>query len=149
MENSAEIFALALGLQDPWHIEKIDFDGGNGQLDIYLDFTRGHRFPMGDGKSYTAHDTTERKWQHLNFFQHRCYLHARVPRVRQGDGKTVTQPVPWARAGSGFTLLFEAFSMLLIESEMPVGRAAAVVGVYPQRLWNVFDHWISRGACTR
>lgn len=144
MENSAEIFALALGLQEPWYIEKIDFDKRNGKLDIYLNFKRGHKFLMGDGKSYTSHDTTERKWQHLNFFQHECYLHARVPRVKQGDGKIVSQPVPWARPGSGFTLLFEAFPMLLIENEMPVSKAASIVKVYPQRLWNVFNYWIGR-----
>ncbi len=58
----------------------------------------------------------------LTFFQHKCYLHAKVPRVMQSDGKIKTQEVPWARKGSGFTLLFEAFSMLLIENEMPVNK---------------------------
>jgi transposase len=56
----------------------------------------------------------------------------------------VNVEVPWARPGSGFTLLFEAFSMLLIESEMPVNKAADVMGVYAQRLWTIFNHWISK-----
>lgn len=34
--------------------------------------------------------------------------------------------------------------MLLVESEMPVSKAAKLVQVYPQRLWNVFNYWISR-----
>ena len=51
--------------------------------------------------------------------------------------------VPWARKGSGFTLLFEAFSMLLIESEMPISKVGKVMSVYPQRIWNVFHYWIS------
>ena len=144
MENSAEIFALALGLQEPWFIEKVAFNEVNSQLDIYINFTRGHKFSTDDGQARTAYDTVERKWQHLNFFQHKCFLHARVPRVKQGDGKIVTQSVPWARSGSGFTLLFEAFSMLLVESEMPMSKAAKLVQVYPQRLWNVFNYWISR-----
>lgn len=99
---------------------------------------------MPDGQAYSAHDTNERSWQHLNFFQHTCYLHAKVPRVKQSDGKIRTQPVPWARKGSGFTLLFEAFAMLLVENEMPVNKAAKIVQVYPNRLWNVFNYWISR-----
>ena len=144
MENSAKIFALALGLDEPWFIEKVAFDDTNSQLDIYINFTRGHRFSTDDGQARTAYDTVERKWQHLNFFQHKCFLHARVPRVKQGNGKIVTQSVPWARSGSGFTLLFEAFSMLLVESEMPMSKAAKLVQVYPQRLWNVFNYWISR-----
>lgn len=144
MENSAKIFALALGLDEPWFIEKVAFDDTNSQLDIYINFTRGHKFSTDNGEARTAYDTVERKWQHLNFFQHKCFLHARVPRVKQGDGKVATQSVPWARSGSGFTLLFEAFSMLLVESEMPMSKAAKLVQVYPQRLWSVFNYWISR-----
>jgi transposase len=106
MNNSEQIFAIALGLKEPWFIEKILFDQEKSQFDIYLKFTKGSEFQMEDGNLYTAHDTVERKWQHLNFFQHTCYLHARVPKVKQSDGKIKTQTVPWARKGSGFTLLF-------------------------------------------
>lgn len=79
----------------------------------------------------------------MDFFQHKCYLHARVPRVKNAEGKVTLQQVPWARKNSGFTLLFEAYAMLLIENEMPVSKAAKLVRVNPQRLWNVFDYWIS------
>jgi transposase len=142
--NSEQLFTAALGLEKPWEIRSIEFDKENQQLDIYLGFTRGHKFLMHDELEYTAHDTVDRKWQHLNFFQNKCYLHAKVPRVKQLDGKISTQQVPWARAGSGFTLLFEAFSMLLIESEMPVSKAANVVQVNPNRLWTIFNHWLSK-----
>lgn len=144
MGNSEEIFSLALGLEQPWSIKELVFDQENLQLDIHLQFTKGHKFEMSDGKAYSAYDSVERTWQHLNFFQFTCYLHAKVPRVKQSDGKIQTQQVPWARKGSGFTLLFEAFSMLLIENEMPVNKAAKIVKVYPNRLWNVFNYWISK-----
>lgn len=49
-----------------------------------------------------------------------------------------------ARSGIGFTLLFEAFSMLLIESEMLVTKAADIMDVYPQRLWNMFSYWVEK-----
>jgi len=143
MQNSNEIFSIAIGLKEPWYIKEVVFDKENFQLDIYLAFTRGHKFKAEDGAEYTAHDTLERRWRHLNFFQHKCYLHAKVPKVKQADGKVKTQAVPWARKGSGFTLLFEAFSMLLIENEMPVNKAAKILQVYPNRLWNVFNYWIS------
>ena len=140
--NSTQIFEMALGLEKPWYITKIEMakseSGGHGQLDIYLDFEKGFKFPGG-----ITHDTVERTWQHLNFFQHTCFLHARVPRV-QDSGSTRMVNVSWARPGSGFTLLFEAFSMLLIESEMPVSKAADIMDVYPQRLWNVFSYWVGK-----
>lgn len=97
---------------------------------------------MPDGEYYTAYDSSDHTWQHLNFFQYRCYLHARIPRVKQSDGRTEVQSVPWARKGSGFTLLFEAFSMLLIEKEMPVSSVASTLKVYAQRIWGIFNYWV-------
>lgn len=143
MQNSVEIFSIALGLGEPWYVREVVFDKSKQQLDIYLAFKKGYLFKMEDGGTNTAYDTVERSWEHLNFFQHKCYLHAHVPRVKQTDGGIKTQEVPWARKGSGFTLLFEAFSMLLIENEMPVNKVANILQVYPKRLWNVFDYWIS------
>lgn len=145
MNNSKEIFELAIGLESPWFIEKVEFktEGNSPELHISINFTKGHKFEQSDGSFRGAHDTLSRTWQHLDFFQHKCYLHARVPRVKNPEGKVTLQQVPWARKNSGFTLLFEAYVMLLIESEMPVSKAANLVRVNPQRLWNVFDYWIS------
>ena len=144
MSNSQEIFAIALGLELPWSIKEVKLNQVESRSDIYLGFTKSHKFISEDGDTYTAYDTVTRTWQHLNFFQHHFYLHAKVPRVKQKDGKVITQSVPWARAHSGFTLLFEAFSMLLIESEMPINKAAKVLGIYPNRIWTIFNYWISR-----
>lgn len=144
MMNSQEIFGIALGLETPWYIREVRFDKSSSELNIYIDFTKGHKFESSDGMLCTAYDTVDRRWQHLNFFQHHCYLHCRVPRVKQRNGKVETQSVPWARPHSGFTLLFEAYSMLLIENEMPVNKAAKILDVYPNRLWTIFNYWISR-----
>ena len=99
--------------------------GIEGQLDIYLDFEKGFKFPGGK-----THDTVERTWQQLNFFQHKCFYMPRFAPLKPRK-VTATVPVPWARSGSGFTLLFEAFSILLIESEMPVSKVAQIMDVYP------------------
>ena len=51
------------------------------------------------------HDYEERVWRHLNFFQHKTFIHAKLPRVRCKNPGVSTVDVPWARKGSGFTLL--------------------------------------------
>ena len=67
-----------------------------------------------------------------------------MPRITTTDGKVRTVVVPWARAGSGFTLLFEALALALIEREMLANRAAESLKVNPQRIWTIFNHWISK-----
>jgi len=73
-----ELFRLALGLAEPWTIEKIEFSPEKGELELWLDFPRGGRFACPEcDQACGVHDTGERTWRHLNFFQHKTLLHAR------------------------------------------------------------------------
>ena len=78
-----DLFQQALGLDEPWRVVGTDFDGKRRRLDLRLDFPRGTRFrcPEGDCERCEVHDTSEKTWRHLDFFQHEAYLTARVPRV--------------------------------------------------------------------
>jgi transposase len=55
-----------------------------------------------------VHDIHDKTRRHLDFFQHKAFLHARVPRVRCPEHGVRLVALPWARPGSGFTMLFEA-----------------------------------------
>ena len=145
--NSKEIFSLALGLQSPWKLDHVDFteEDGHKVLRIDIGFEKGARFTDPQlGDRCGVYDRVERKWRHLNFFEHTCYIHCKVPRIRTASGKVKQVSVPWAREGSGFTMLFEAYSMMLIESEMPVNRIGKALKVYPNRIWTIFGHWVDR-----
>ena len=113
--NSETLFSMALGLHTPWQVKDVTFstdDTGHSELHLHIDFASGSRFPDEANELCPVHDTVERQWQHLSFFEHTCYLHCAVPRITTIDGKVRTVDVPWARAGSGFTLLFEALATL-------------------------------------
>jgi len=51
--------------------------------------------------------------------------------------------LPWARAGSGFTLLFEALVMTLV-AEMPVAAVGELVGEHDTRIWRIVHHYVDR-----
>lgn len=144
--RSEYIFAMGLGLLSPWEVKSVSFEETQDgkELHIHIDFCRGARFVNDKGESVSVYDTEEKEWRHLNFFEHKCYLHCRVPRIRMSDGKVRMVEVPWARPGSGFTLLFEAYTMKLIESEMPVSSVAKQTKVTAPRIWRVFHHWVSK-----
>ena len=65
-----------------------------------------------------------------------------MPRIKRSDGTIHKVSTPWARPGSGFTLLFEAYAMLLIESEVPISKVASNLKITQPRVWRVFDYWI-------
>jgi transposase len=83
-----------------------------------------------------VHDLVEKRWRHLNFFQYECELVARVPRCRCEEHGVRQVEVPWARPGTGFTLMFEALVMLLCQ-QMPVADVAELLSEQDTRLWRV------------
>jgi len=141
--KDTELFQMALGLAPPWKVVYCEFNLEKKRLDIELDFPRGSAFscPECGRPGCKAYDTEEKTWRHLNFFQYKAYLSARVPRVRcKGCGVKVVN-VPWSRPGSGFTLLFEAMVMLLAR-QMPVKAIAGIIKEHDTRLWRIVDHYV-------
>ena len=127
--RDTDLMQLALGLVPPWQVKACTFDAGRRRLDIEIDFARGGRFacPACGKPNCPVHDTARQEWCHLDFFQHQAFLHARTSRVTCPDCGVKQIAVPWARRGSGFTLLFEALAMTLMTA-MPVPPAARLMG---------------------
>ncbi|BBE10966.1 hypothetical protein HH1059_03520 [Halorhodospira halochloris] len=131
MATEHALFTAALGLSAPWKVSDIRFDAQAKRIDFDITFTSGSRFacPACGAEAQAVHDTRQRSWQHLHFFEHQAYIHAAVPRVRCQDcGKTTQVEVPWARPGSGFSQLFEAMVITLCQ-QMSVQKVANYLGV--------------------
>jgi len=165
-----ELFQLALNITDPWFISDIKFDVESKRLDVYIDFKKGSLFSYEyveyktetkkekiDGKevetktkieigreifnNLKAYDTKNKNWRHLNFFEHECYLHARVPRVKLPNGKTKLIKTPWEGLSNGFTLLFEALLLQLCQA-MPINKVAKIIKTSDDKLWSMLERYI-------
>jgi transposase len=139
------LFTQALGLTKPWNVVEVVFSKETGRLDLKIDFARGATFlcpTCGKGEC-PVHDTRERTWRHLNFFQHETYIHARVPRANCSTCGIAQVEVPWARPGSGFTLLFEML-VLQFSREMAVEAVAQTTQVRANRIWRILKHYVER-----
>jgi len=140
-----ELFAAALNLPWPWYIKEVEFEEVDSErvLHIHLAHRRRVKFDYA-GKSYTIYDHQERKWEHLKFFQHRCIVHAGVPRVKTGDGKVKLVDVPWAQPGSSFTLLFEYEVIKLAKGGMNNTRVGNHLGISRKRVFGVLNRHVSQ-----
>jgi len=143
MLNHEELFTAALGLEDPLYVKKLDFDQLAGELHLHIDFRRGARFtcPVCGATEQPVHDTKDRTWRHLNFFQFKTYIHFRTPRIDCGKDGVRTIDVPWAKPGSGFTLLFEAM-ILQLAKVMPASQVALLVGEHDTRIWRIVQRYV-------
>jgi len=144
--DGTQILTLGLGLEAPWILkdQHLDTSVSPHRLDLYVEAERGSLYPCPEcGKACPAHDFADKTWRHLNFFQHHCYLHARVPRTKCPEHGVKRIEVPWARPGSDFTLLFEQAAMSLVK-EMPVLAVSRQLEISDKRLWRIVHHYVGR-----
>lgn len=140
-----DLLQMALGFEEPWYVENVDFNPTEKRIDIALAFPRGSRFPCPQCSTAgcPTYDTQPRTWRHLDFFQHQAFLHANVPRVDCGKCGVKQVSVSWARPGSGFTLLFEAL-VLQMAQHMAITAVAGLVRVHPDSVWRILMHYVDQ-----
>lgn len=145
-ENRLDVFQSALEIPEPWYVFHHVLDKNEKTLHIYIEYRSGAEFscPNCGAPGCKVHDILDqnRTWRHLDFWQYRTELHARMPRVRcESCRKIRTVVIDWARPGAGLSTLFENHVMSLMV-EMPVAAVARKVGEHDTRLWRVFKHYV-------
>ena len=143
--QTQQLFSMALGLTSPWTITRMEFSETDQQLDIWIDFNPGSSFlcPNCNKPGCKVHDTEERAWRHLDFFQHKTILHARQPRIKCPEHGVKTANLPWARPGSGFTQLMESYIVLLVQNGMTAHQVGALIGEHDTRIWRILEHYVN------
>jgi transposase len=141
------LFEKALAIENPWYIKNIEFNVEAKQLDIHIDFRKGSVFnyvdeTTGEIGDYKAYDTEQKSWRHLNFFEHKCYLHCRTPRIKLDSGKIRLISPPWSGIMNGFTLLFEALVLQLC-TQMPVEAVSRIVSESDGKLWRLLEKYVA------
>lgn len=138
----SKLFEAALGVSDPWFVREVDFSAQTKTLTIQIDFVAGSRFSHPEvAGGHPVHDTVTKRYRHLNFFEHDCYLEVRTPRVKLPDGRVALVEPDWAGKLSGFTLLFEAMVVALAQ-QMPFSAVARTVGESWHRVYAICERYV-------
>ena len=142
-------FAGLLQLDEKWEVVAAEYEAEPAERFLVVireteKLWSGLRCPEATcgGVEVVCHDHAEpRVWRHLDAFGKRTELLCSLPRARcKGCGKVWTLKAPWEGKGKHFTRDFEAFSLTLMR-EMPVKRAADILGEGDTRLWRMlFAH---------
>lgn len=126
-----------------WQVISSSFGGKPARMEIVMEHDRVDLRCPACGEQCPGYDSVEKRWRHLNFFQYRCELVAKVPRVKCPEHGVRMSEVPWAKAESGFTLLFEAMVMVLA-AEMPISDVAEMVDEVDTRLWRLIRRLVDK-----
>jgi transposase len=109
-----------LGITEDFAILNITKYEAEKEIKIHLKYLP-NRFKK-DGKEYKIYDhTPEREWQHLSWFEYRCYLVCSLPRYLSDDGKPKVIDLNFAPKHKGYTHLFaqkiiEALKLIRVQN---------------------------------
>ena len=148
MNTPEKLFHTLLGLGDDWEITELEFDKDSGRVRLRIHelacLLSQQRCP-DDGDETDLYDHgREREWRHLNVFEHKCYIQARLPRMRcRTCGKIFQVKAPWEGLSIHFTAAFESMGLLLMR-EMPVKKAAEFIQETDTRLWRMLARHVAK-----
>jgi transposase len=144
------LFTQALGLQKPWKVLKSEMVPNSKtkkmEMHITIGWSDGAKFPCPEANceetKCSCYDSLkERTWRHLNFFQYKCFIHAKTPRIKCSKHGVKAVKVPWARARSGFTLLMDGF-ILELARHMAIKTIADEIKETDTRIWRVIELYV-------
>src|SRR5690554_2008584 len=94
-----------LGITKDFAVTKIEKNKLEKTINIHIEYLP--KTYSKNGKEYAIYDRTPvRKWQHLNWFEYKCYLIGSLPRYIAEDGKPKVIDINFAPPQKGYTHLF-------------------------------------------
>lgn len=144
--KDTEFYQQILGLQEPWEVRGVELSVEGKRVRVRVSYREGTLWACGEShERLPCHDHVERKWRHLDTCGFETIVEARVPRVRGGDGKVWTVPVPWAEKGGRFTLMFEGFVVRVLLASRSLSAASELLGLSWDQLHRIMERAVARG----
>jgi transposase len=138
-------FERLLGLGQEWRVAAAEYETEPRERFVIVleerpELWKALKCPQptcGHGEIAGYDHTETRRWRHLDAFGKPTEFLCRVPRARCPKcHHTWRVPVPWEGQSKHFTPEFEAFALTLMR-EMPMLRAAAILGTSDTTLWRL------------
>lgn len=143
-ENYEAMFEQSIGVSEPWRIERTEFDETKQEVHVYVKAKKTSKYACPEcGELCERYDDeeSERTWRHGDVVFFPCYVHCRRPRIHCEEHGIRVVTAPWARPKSRYTLLFESYSMLLMQS-MPVENARKLLRISHTSATRILRYWV-------
>jgi transposase len=150
MAQTAHHYAQLLGLPAPWEVTKVNLHLDELRVDIEVSYASQSGCCPECGKLCKVYDSSPvRRWRHLDTMQFDTYLHSQSPRVRCDQHGVKTLALPWAAKHSGFTQMFEAFAIQVLQASRSTQAAADLLGLNWHQIHGIMERAVERGLTRR
>lgn len=137
---------MLLGLAEPWSVSKVDLDLEASQVVIVVEHSKKTLCCPDCSQRCSLKDHAKpRRWRHLDTMNFETIIEARVPRTDCPECRVKTLPVPWAGKHSRFTLMFEAFAVLVLETARTTEAARRLLKLSWRSTQAIMKRAVERG----
>ncbi len=104
-----DFFSKLLSFPNHWIVENIEHNPLNDEVYIYIKFNPSNYKKSHPKKYYGIHDYSDyRLWRHLNIMQYKTFIKAKLPRIKDENGKITTLEPSWGDLLDRHSFLFES-----------------------------------------
>jgi transposase len=140
-------YALLLGIQSPWQVNKATLQIEALLVDIEIEHNPDKALlcPVCSKPCACYDHAPERTWRHLDVMQFTTQIRARLPRCHCPEHGVRTLSAPWAEPGSRFTLSFEAFALQVLNASASISAATKLLRLDWDGVQRIMQRAVERG----
>lgn len=148
--SDPKVYTQLLKLTDPWYISRIDVDVAGEEAHVFIDHRHAQLpCPTCQRLCNVRDHADERVFRHLDLWQCKTWLHARMPRTDCAEHGVLRVAVPWAEPGSHFSMLFEGRVILALQACKTVTGASGLMRVSWDEAHGIMNRAVARGLLRR
>jgi transposase len=140
------IASKILNLPPEWQIENIVYSESNNQVDIFIRYNSDKGVCKETGELCPIYDfRPARTWRHLDYMGCTCFIHCRVPRIKNSDGKVISVPTPWSDEDERHTRAFENYAIKVLQGTHNQTKTGEILHVSYEKINRIMKNAVRRG----
>ena len=137
-----------LGIGSDFEVSEVTVEEKNKEINIHLNYIP-KRYTV-QGKGYPIYDQApERKWQHLNWFEYKCYIICSIPRYVNSEGKVTTIDIDFAPKSRSYTNKFSQQVILYLQTVRVQSTVANLLNTSSYIVRSIMEDAVENALSTR
>lgn len=144
--TSTEMFNRILNLGEGWEVKDIIVNKSLEEVDIFIEYTKSTGyFPSTKSECKIYDFKKSRRFRHLDIFEYKTYINARLPRVKNENSEIKNIELSWAGERLSYTYLFENKVIEVLQMSKNQSRTADYFNTTYDIVHGIMERAVLRG----
>lgn len=144
--TKTDLFNRILNLGEDWEVKDIIVNNSLKEVDIFIEYTKSSGYFASTKSEFKIYDyKNSRRFRHLDIFEYKTYLNARLPRIKNDNSEIKIIELSWSGARLGYTYLFENKVIEVLQMSKNQTRTADYFNTTYDIVHGIMERAVLRG----